>query len=765
MTLSFLYILDWLLIALSFFNTIALLWLGLTVLLNAERRVWGTWLAGAGLLLGGVFFAIHSSIVGQALWDLDRELELWWRFGWIPFVAAPYLWYLVMAWYSGALRRGRHRAWAVLVGLLGGAALGLLVFDNPVPTYRDLLQGETRQVLAIGGLPVVLLVYPVYSVLCIVLSLAALRRPAASERFMGDVGRERARPWLVAASLVLLLVCLGAGAAFAWLLDRARTGSMPAVSARSLAALLSFDLLLSALIAVVVVLLGRAIVAYEVFTGKTLPRGGLARYWRNSLILAAGYGLLVGGSLDLPIAPVYQVLVATLLVTLFYALLSWRAFVERERSVERLRPFVASQRLYDRLLGPAGGPEADVAETFRALCDDVLNACMAYLAPLGPLAPLAGPALTFGATTTSDQERSGNGSLTPDQQPAADPASRLSPPIGLHAGDLAQLAARFGSPQLLCLPLDPRRYGGAVWAVPLWNQRGLAGVLLLGAKRDGTLYTQEEIEIARAAGERLIDTQASAELSRRLMTLQRQRLAESQILDRRTRRLLHDDVLPRLHAAMLMLGNRSLAPAARDEAPVDNLSLPSDQTSVSASRSLPPEPPDEAIALLTGIHRDISALLRELPPTTEPELAKLGLVGALRHVVSGELGRAFDRVRWSIDGDAEDAVRALPPLSAEVVFGAAREAIRNAARYGRGGDAARPLSLAVSLHRGRAVPTLQLAVEDDGVGLGAAGTSLGGSGQGLALHSTMMAVIGGTLTAESLPGGGTRVVLDLPVVA
>src|SRR4029079_16905698 len=94
---------------------------------------------------------------------------------------------------------------------------------------------------------------------------------------------------------------------------------------------------------------------------------------------------------------------------------------------------------------------------------------------------------------------------------------------------------------------------GAVWAVPLWSERGLIGALLLGDKRDGGLYTQEEIEIARATGERLIDTRGSAEQARRLMALQRQRLAESQVVDRRTRRVLHDDVLPRLHTAMLML--------------------------------------------------------------------------------------------------------------------------------------------------------------------------------------------------------------------
>src|SRR5439155_25530159 len=105
----------------------------------------------------------------------------------------------------------------------------------------------------------------------------------------------------------------------------------------------------------------------------------------------------------------------------------------------------------------------------------------------------------------------------------------------------------------MCIALEPARYGDATWAVPLWSERGLIGVLLLGEKRNGGLYTQEEIEIARASGERLIDTQASAEMARRLMALQRQRLMESQVVDRRTRRMLHDDVLPRIHAAILAL--------------------------------------------------------------------------------------------------------------------------------------------------------------------------------------------------------------------
>lgn len=60
------------------------------------------------------------------------------------------------------------------------------------------------------------------------------------------------------------------------------------------------------------------------------------------------------------------------------------------------------------------------------------------------------------------------------------------------------------------------------------------------------------MEIARASCERLLDTRASAEMARRLLALQR-RLVESQVVDRRTRRVLHDDVLPQVQAALLAL--------------------------------------------------------------------------------------------------------------------------------------------------------------------------------------------------------------------
>ena len=90
--------------------------------------------------------------------------------------------------------------------------------------------------------------------------------------------------------------------------------------------------------------------------------------------------------------------------------------------------------------------------------------------------------------------------------------------------------------------------------------------------------------------------------------------------------------------------------------------------------------------------------------------------------------------------------------------------MRNAARHARRVEGARPLRLCISLGGDR---ELKLVVEDNGVGFAPAESAAGGnpepvSGRGLALHSTMMAVIGGSLEVESASQEFTRVSLRLP---
>ena len=701
--------LNWAIMAVSLFNTILLLWLGMTVLLNAERRTWGVWLAGGGLLMGGAFFVSHSAILGHGLGYVSWGMNFWWRVGWVPVIALPFVWYLVMLWYAGfwdnrqAYLHRRQRPWFLLTTLLAMGLVGMFVFANPLPAYWQVAQLDLSASPSVGGIPLLILIYPLYIVLCIVLSLDVLRHPGPSARVMGDLARRRARPWLVAASVTLLVVSLLVAWVTLWIVSNIRQRPPYDAYTHISLTIAWLDLVIEALIAIAVVLLGQAVVSYEVFTGRTLPRRGFMRHWRRAMILAMGYGIVMGWSLTFQLRAIHGLLLTTILMTVFYALLSWRSYAERERYIVHLRPFVTSQRLYEHLLTPSSAAsDVDANALFHVLCDDVLDARVAYLAPLGPLTPLVGPALAH---------------------PGGDPAPLPS---------LVEVTAQFSSPQVMCVPLDPAHCGGAMWAVPLWSGRGLIGVLLLGEKRDGGLYTQEEIEIAQASGERLMDTLASAEIAQRLMALQRQRLAESQVIDQRARRTLHDDVLPLLHTAMLSLSN--------EQANLDKGFA-------------------GAISQLADAHRQISDLLREMPTTAAPEVARLGLVGALRQTVDDELGIAFDDVIWQIEPEAERQAQTIPSLTSEVLFYAAREAIRNAARHGRDEETARPLHLCVKVAWRDG---LEVMVEDDGVGLGTAGPSATGSGQGLALHSTMMAVVGGTLAVESQPGAYTRVSLTLP---
>jgi signal transduction histidine kinase len=698
-------ILDWALMAVSLSDTILLLWLGLTVLLNTERRNWGVWMAGGGLLTGAAFFVSHSAIIGHGANYVSRSLDFWWRMGWPPVVAAPLAWYVIMLWYAGFWDgRGtelwrRQRPWFLLLAVLALGLIGLLAFVDPLPSFLQVPSLDLGAIPAVGGVPLLMLIYPAYIVMCISLSLDALRRPAPSLRMMGDLARRRARPWLMAASFVLLLVALLVAWIVLWIAWQARSTRTLGVYAGMVRTVAWFDLVIAALIGLAVVLLGQAIVSYEVFTGKTLPRRGLFRHWRSAVVLAAGYGAVVGAALAMDLKPINSLLLSAVLMTAFYALSGWRSFVERERYIDHLRPFVSSQRLYENLMSPAAVSGADATAPFRALCHDILETSVAYLVALGPLAPLVGPPVVY-------PERDG---------------------LGIDMGPLAGLLQRVDPDHRLCLSIAPEHFGGAVWAIPLWSERGLIGVLLLGEKQGGGLYTQEEIEVARASGERLIDTRASAEMARRLMELQRARLTETRLADRQTRRLLHDDILPQLHLAILSLSWEGAAA--------------------------------ETVKQLAEVHSRVSDLLRELPAASGPEVARLGLVGALRQAVCNELAADFDAVHWEAEPELADRADKLSPLVADALYYAAREAIRNSARHGRA-DPASPLHLWLAARWREGV---EIEVRDDGVGLGGGAKSPKMGGHGLALHSTMLAVVGGTLEVESVPGAYTRVVIRLPV--
>ena len=157
--------LDWAMLAVSLFNALLLLWLGLTVLLNAERRVWGIWLASAGLLLGAAFFIIHTvilAILGSGISLLTSVLDTGWRLGWLPVAALPFMWYLAVLWYAGYWERRRdeglphnrvyrRQRYGLALLSLGGLALTGLLYAASIAVFANLSLSDLAS--APAGIP------------------------------------------------------------------------------------------------------------------------------------------------------------------------------------------------------------------------------------------------------------------------------------------------------------------------------------------------------------------------------------------------------------------------------------------------------------------------------------------------------------------------------------------------------------------------------------------------------------------------------------
>jgi hypothetical protein len=439
--------------ALSVANLIMMLWLGLTVLLNSPRRTRPVWLTGSGLLLGGLFFVCHTAILGYGPAFTGPGLEYWWRAGWLPLVMLPFIWYLVLLWYTGRWPDDSPLPplrWPLL--LTAGLGLGLilwLVTGQPLPTFSQM----TR--LDFADAPLFLLAFPIYTGLCTGLALSLLAHPAAP--IDSDLRRRRTRRGLSLAALAMVGVAGLVAGAIGWAMfsgiaagrDNDWAGLTPLAA--------GIDAGVAGVIAVTVMLLGQAIVTFEIFNDTALPRREFQRQWRNLILLALGYSLLVSAALESNLPPIALLLTATLAMVLFLALSHWRADAWRERYLRQLRPLVTGQPLYPRLLA-ASPEEFEAAAPFAALCHEGLQAESARLVPLGALAPLV--------------------------RPLAYPSPAAAPPLP------PGLAARLRTSTEIAVPLAEDETG---WTIALWSERGLVGALLLGPKRGGGLFTQEEM--------------------------------------------------------------------------------------------------------------------------------------------------------------------------------------------------------------------------------------------------------------------------------
>jgi two-component sensor histidine kinase len=686
--------------AVSLFDTVLLLWLGLTVLLTGDRRKEATIAGGVGLLLGSLFFMGHTLLIAHTVDLFGGGINIVWRVMWFVLIVAPYFWGLSIFYYSGDPATGRWVLRILTAAMFFMFLAMFLIF--PLPTFLEFVLAPTLA-------PVIAWVYVPYLVLCFVLPLIALRRPRTTRALRRDPFR-RARPWLIAAAMMLTAAVI----AFAYTAYAIVPRIIPVYEFHidALRELYFADGLVAGLIGLAIIFLGRAVLSNSVLTERPQTSSGLFARWRTVVTVAIIGSLFVALLYNLNIQPIYSVLLTVILAVIAYALFNWRQYVEHEEFMRRLNPFVTSLHLHERLLTSDSDNEQESRELFTALCRDALRAAHACLLFEGSL---GGP---------HEQQRI-------DYQWPPDHNALLHKPL-THAIDWSRLDVDH-------------------WAYPLSDSRGAIGRLILGPKLDGNEYNVQELQVASACAERILDALAGEQLARVAVSLLRQRIAQVQVMSAQHKRILHDEVLPQIHLALLKV--ESLRSAGRV------VDLPEQDTAPQVRDNiLLYDKLDEATIALTQAHRRVSVLVREMSNAVPTRLESEGLAAALQSALDHDFRDNFDRVEWHADPAAVERARQLPLFASEVIFFAAQEAIRNAAKHGRGGDAQRQLHLDVSLQNGTG---LTLIIGDDGVGR--PGEPLESeSGSGLRFHSAMLAVIGGTLSVEDRSGGGTQVTIEAP---
>jgi signal transduction histidine kinase len=789
-------------IALSVFSLITYLWLGLTVLLIGNRGSSVTWIGGVGLLTAAVFFLCHGALVGAGVPDGPSPSDFWWRLAWVPSFLAPILWAAIGLHYAGLNGASGRTQRLRKPALIGAGALGLvaavlaLASWPAVGRYGDFIRlldttlrlhgvPPSASPLEAPLLPALALAFIAYMAACALLpwaSLAARRlRPAArppvvapDSAMLWDAADawNRSRRALLGASLCMIgagavaaIIGIGASIGERHLLTNAATsgasagtlGHMPLV-------LVAADLVVQVALAGLGLLLGWSVVRQGVLVERQLPQAGFFHQWRGTAAVALLLAVVVAAMAALDPAALPYLLVLVTLVTGTYALFTWQAYGEHDRLLAQLRPFAASLSV-----GHAGWLASDprevehsVEELFISLCRDVLGASWGQL------------------------------SLS---------AGRLHRTFAYGAP--VETATRDGD--------GADEEAGPVWTLPVMDEHGVVARLVLGPRADGAGYTGADLEIARICGQRILDAVGEYTATQAIASLARQRGLEAELSAALPRRVLHDEVLPRLHLAILRLealrrspipGSLSLGRSEGQSESREGAERSGAREGAVAAETQGAHPEGrrlvdghparaaiaderdpakahelgEVVAELGRAHRDLAALMRATP-AANPRRVEHGLVGALRSSLEGEFRGSFDALEWEVTPEDAAAADALPPVAADLLLGAALEAVRNAGRHGRGDDLHRRLTLRVMVTTDADAVTV--AVADDGVGLQReasrapktvpsdtsptpAVSAKGGTRTGLLTHGALVALVGGTLTVRSNPTGGTTVAVRMP---
>jgi hypothetical protein len=789
------YLLQTIVLALSIFNLVAFLWLAVTVWLNGDRKSGIARLGVVGLCLSALFFFIHALLISVPLTQSSGLVtpEFLWHLIWLPALGVPYIWFAIGLYYAALINEGwrkRRPYLLVLSGIFGCIVLVLLVINQSTFTYAGTLRliayNDALNDIGTGHFPSMVLIpvlFLCYVTFCAIgpwftfgrisrllrviwvytLSVpgrlrkshssadyylqALSLRQALLDAFWDDptdvelleepyLSWHLARPGLLLAALLMAALTTTFGILVIqsianWIQFGRHTVlsvvPQPLPSGLTLDEmfpinLIILDLAATLAVALVILLIGYSVVRHGILIERSLARRGFFEQWRGVVIVATAVAIFIAILVTFTHSNLGGLLLITSLAAVTYALFTWSSHTAHDRYIALLGPFVRSTSISHWLNTDLQKTEHDLGNLFFHLCHDVLAVQFAYLNVA------AGTLKRNFSYRWPNETVLGSKLIALNKRGTIDAEAPKRIQITLH-----------GRP-MIC------------WVLPIFDERGLVAALYLGPREDGGAFTEEDMDLAQACGQRILDTLGDHEAMQAVAGLLRRRTVDVKLLGAQQRRVLHDEILPQMHLALLRLEALRSTP---DMKRVDPQSAESSE--ICREHGL-----DEAIDIISDAHRRLATMMRTTAPGAPHRLEHDGMMHAIHMMLEQDFQNAFDEMKWCVSEETATAIdEVTPPAIAELIFAAVQEALRNAARHARGNDIHRHLCLTVSASYNREGHYLELVVADDGVGIISAGSATTGTGSGLLTHSALLAIAGGSLSIKSSPDEGVTVKIVL----
>jgi signal transduction histidine kinase len=764
-------------LALSIFNLVAFLWLTCTVWLNGNRASLIARVGAVGLGLSAFFFFIHTLLISTPLTITARLVtaDFLWHLIWLPALGVPYIWFVIGLHYASLMNekwRRRRPVLLIFTALLGITVLVLLILNQSTFTfngtlrllgYSDAIDADDVHLFSpIILLPVLFLCYVTFCAISIWftpsrvsrllrvlwhassrrLQHTALRKSLADafwqERIEVDTLDEQELSWhiaqpglllaaLVMVSLTTTLGVLGVWSMINWLKGHALTHATaaPLVLTMMPLNLVLIDVLATGLVALIILLIGYAIVRHGILIERPLARHGFFEQWRGIVIVATAVAIFIALLVILTRSNLGGLLLITCLATGTYALFTWSSYTAHDRYIALLGPFLRSTNARHWLNTDLHKTEQGMEDLFFHLCHDVLEVQCARLI-----------VLTGTVKRSFDYRWPADAQQLQEEIATSLREQRLAQtqPAHPYGNDAYRSHMLWQNQPIIC------------WVLPIYDEFGLVARLYLGPREDRSVFTDEDMDLAHACGQRILDTLRDHEAMLTVASLLRRRIVDVKLLGAQQRRILHDDILPQMHLALLRL--ETLRPRIA--------TLQSDKAPNTVEPTL-----NEAIDIITQAHRHLAAMMRATTTSAPHRLERDGMMQAIHTMIEQDFRQSFDEITWNVSEETALHIdEIVPPAIAELIFAAVQEALRNAARHARGSDVHRRLhlTLAAECH-----PHLEIVVTDDGVGIVSASSSTTGTGGGLLTHSALLAIAGGSLTVKSGGlGEGVAVRILLP---